>query len=51
MAQDKKSFLLYCDLIHTIDKLPNEKAGELFKIILQYVNDKNPNVAPRLLSQ
>ncbi len=42
MAENKKSFLLYCDLIHTISKMPNEKAGELFKHILDYVNDKNP---------
>lgn len=49
MAKDKKSFLLYCDLIHTIEKLPNEKAGELFKIILQYVNDKNPIIEDLLL--
>lgn len=40
--KDKKSFLLYCDLIHTINKLPNEKAGELFKHILSYVNDLKP---------
>lgn len=38
----KKSFLLYCDIKHTIDKLTNEKAGELFKHILSYVNDENP---------
>jgi hypothetical protein len=42
MAKDKKSFLLYCDTIHTVDKLSNEKAGELFKHILAYVNDMNP---------
>lgn len=42
MAKDKKSFLLYCDTIHTVDKLSNEKAGELFKHILAYVNDLNP---------
>jgi hypothetical protein len=42
MATDKKSFLLYCDLIHTVSKMPNDKAGELFKHILQYVNDENP---------
>lgn len=42
MAENKKSFLLYCDLIHTINKLPNEKAGELFKHILSYVNDEHP---------
>ena len=42
MAKDKKSFVLYADLIHTVSKMPNEKAGELFKHILEYVNDKNP---------
>lgn len=42
MAENKKSFLLYADLIHTIKKLPLEKAGELFVVILEYVNDENP---------
>jgi hypothetical protein len=42
MAENKKSFLLYCDLIHTVSKMPNDKAGELFKHILEYVNDENP---------
>ena len=42
MAEDKKSFVLYSDLIHTVNKLPNDKAGELFKHILSYVNDDNP---------
>ena len=42
MAEGKRGFVLYTDIIHTISKLPNEKAGELFKFILEYVNDKNP---------
>lgn len=42
MAEDKKSFLMYCDLKHTIDKMPDDKAGMLFKHILAYVNDENP---------
>lgn len=42
MAENKKSFLLYCDLVYTISKMPNDKAGELFKHILEYVNDNNP---------
>lgn len=42
MATDKKSFILYCDLIHTVNKLPDEKAGLLFKHLLSYVNDENP---------
>ena len=42
MAENKKSFILYCDLIHTIEKMPPEKAGELFVHILKYVNDLDP---------
>ena len=42
MAENKKSFLLYCDLIHTVSKMPDEKAGQLLKHILAYVNDLNP---------
>jgi len=42
MATDKKSFILYCDLIHTVNKLPDETAGKLLKHILAYVNDLNP---------
>lgn len=49
MAENKKSFILYADLIHTVSKLPNEKAGELFKHILEYVNDKNPETEDLLL--
>jgi len=42
MANNKKSFILYCDLIHTIEHLTDEQAGNLFKHILNYVNDRNP---------
>ena len=42
MAENKKSFVLYADLIHTVSKMPSEKAGDLFKHILSYVNDQNP---------
>lgn len=42
MADNKKSFVLYCDIIKTVDILPNETAGELFKHILSYVNDEEP---------
>lgn len=44
MAENKKSFLLYADLIHTVKKLPEEEAGKLFKLILSYVNDEKPNI-------
>jgi hypothetical protein len=43
MAENKKSFLLYCDLIYTIEKLTDEQAGKLLKHTLKYVNDQNPN--------
>ena len=42
MANDKKSFLLYCDIIHTVEQLTDEQAGDLFRHILRYVNDQNP---------
>jgi hypothetical protein len=42
MAENKKGFILYCDLIHTIEKMPDDKAGLLIKHILRYVNDHNP---------
>ena len=42
MAENKQSFILYRDLIHTVRRLSNEQAGELFKHILAYVNDENP---------
>ncbi len=42
MADGKKSFILYCDLIHTVRKMPKDKVGELFMLILSYVNDENP---------
>lgn len=44
MAEGKKSFILYADLIHTVKKMKSAKAGELFLTILQYVNDENPIV-------
>jgi hypothetical protein len=42
MAENKKSFILYCDIIHTVNLLNDSDAGKLFKHILEYVNDKNP---------
>lgn len=49
MAKDKKSFILYTDLINTVSKLPDQKAGKLFKLILEYVNDLNPQVNDLIL--
>jgi hypothetical protein len=42
MAKDKKSFILYSDIIHTVEKLNDSDAGQLLKHLLRYVNDQNP---------
>ena len=49
MAENKKSFLLYTDLIHTVKKLNDQQAGQLFKHVLEYVNDLNPQTDDILL--
>ncbi len=49
MADNKKSFLLYCDLINIVKKLPKETQADLFMTILQYVNDENPDPTDLLL--
>jgi len=42
MAENKKSFLMYCDFISTVEKLSDENAGKLMKHLFRYVNDQNP---------
>ena len=49
MAKDKKGFILYCDIIHTVLKLSDKQAGELFKHILKYVNDENPDPKSQII--
>lgn len=49
MAQNKKSFVLYTDVKHSLDMLSNEEAGILFKTILDYVNDLNPIIENRYI--
>ena len=49
MAIDKKSFILYADLIHTVRKLPPDKAGQLFMTILQYINEEDFDVQDLLV--
>jgi len=48
--KNKKSFLLYTDLKETFEALTNEKAGELIKHILAYVNDENPTSDDMLIN-
>jgi Family of unknown function (DUF6291) len=50
MAEGKKSFVLYADLIHTVEKLPDLDAGKLFKHLLRYVNDQDPLTDEILIS-
>ena len=47
--ENKKSFILYSDIINIVEKLSDEIAGKLFKLILDYVNDKNPKTDDLLL--
>lgn len=42
MAENKKSVILYTDLIHTFEALTDAQAGRLIKHFFRYVNDKNP---------
>lgn len=48
MAENKKSVLLYCDIIHTVKELSDEEAGVLFKHYLAYINDENPTPKDKL---
>lgn len=50
MADKKKSFILYCDLIHTTQYLTDSDAGKVFKWVLQYVNDEDPKPLKGLLA-
>lgn len=49
MAKDKKSFVLYADLIGRVEHLTNEEKGILFQHLLDYVNDLNPVLEDRIL--
>ncbi len=42
MAEGKKSFTAYCDWQETFKSLPDDKAGQLIKHLMSYVNDENP---------
>lgn len=49
MAENKKSALIYADLLKTVEHLPDDVAGRLFKTILLYINDENPVVEELLV--
>lgn len=50
MAEGKKSFMFYCDWKDTFDALPDDKAGQLVKHLLSYVNDENPETDDILIN-
>ena len=50
MAENKKSFTAYCDWNSTFNSLPDEKAGQLIKHLLAYVNDENPSTDDLLIN-
>jgi len=49
MAENKKSFILYSDIATIVDELPLTVKGELFQLIIDYVNDRNPEPTDLLL--
>lgn len=49
MAENKKAFVLYCDLIDSIKHMGNEEKAIVFTWILEYVNDLNPKIPSGLL--
>jgi hypothetical protein len=48
MAENKKSFVAYCDWQETFEELSDEEAGKLVKHLFNYVNDKNPQTSDKL---
>lgn len=48
MAKNKKTVVIYCDIIHSVEPLTDEEAGKLFKHYLRYINDLNPVPEDRL---
>jgi hypothetical protein len=49
MAENKKSFVLYTDIIHVFSNLTDDEAGKLIKHLLAYVNDQNPITDNRII--
>jgi len=49
MAENKKSFVLYTDIIHVFANLTYEESGKLIKHLLEYVNDKDPQTDDRII--
>lgn len=50
MAENKKSFIMYCEIISILEVMSDESAGKLFKTIVRYVNDENPKVTDPIVN-
>lgn len=50
MAENKKSFILYCDFITVFEQLSEREAGQLIRHIFRYVNDQNPEAVSRIIT-
>jgi len=50
MAENKTSFIFYCDWKKTFKVLPDKKAGQLIKHLLDYVTDENPETDDLLIT-
>ena len=50
MAENKKSFVAYCEWIETFEALSDEDAGALVKHLFKYVYDKNPITENKIVS-
>ncbi|WP_228451823.1 DUF6291 domain-containing protein [Chryseobacterium sp. SN22] len=48
MAKDKKSFVAYSDWNSTFEKLSDEEAGKLAKMMFSFVSDLNPEAPDRI---
>lgn len=48
MADNKKSFISYCDWGDIFDELEDDEAGRLVKHLFDYVRDKNPEPKDKL---
>lgn len=48
MAENKKSFIAYCDWLETFEELEDDEAGRLVKHLFRYVNDLDPQTEDKL---
>lgn len=48
MADNKKSFVAYCDWLESFEELSDEEAGKLAKHLFRHVNDLNPEAPDKL---